>query len=136
MQDIIGQVVAWLLLVLGLSYIANTPMWLRVVRDAMAEPARYFFIVILTLVLGLLIIATHNVWVADWPVVVTLPGCKQRPVSVISAGHGYFQWLDGPFHDDMDSRGRPAACDAGRHTRLPLHIRLTMCCRSPVWLLP
>ena len=72
MQDIIGQVVAWLLLVLGLSYIANTPMWLRVVRDAMAEPARYFFIVILTLVLGLLIIATHNCFVADWPVVVTL----------------------------------------------------------------
>ena len=74
MQVIIGQVVAWLLLVLGLSYIANTAMWLRVVRDAMAEPTRYFFMVILTLVLGLLIIATHNVWVADWPVVVTLLG--------------------------------------------------------------
>ena len=74
MQVIIGQVLAWLLLVLGLSYIANTAMWLRVVRDAMAEPARYFFMVILTLVLGLLIIATHNVWVADWPVVVTLLG--------------------------------------------------------------
>lgn len=74
MQDIIGQVVAWLLLVLGLSCIANTSMWLRVVRDAMAEPARYFFMVILTLVLGLVIIATHNLWVADWPVAVTLFG--------------------------------------------------------------
>jgi hypothetical protein len=74
MQDIIGQVVAWLLLVLGLSYTVNTPMWLRVVRDAMAEPARYFFMVILTLVLGLAIIAGHNVWVADWPVIVTLFG--------------------------------------------------------------
>jgi hypothetical protein len=74
MQGIITQIVAWLLLVLGLSYTVNTAMWLRVVRDAMAEPARYFFMVILTLVLGLAIIATHNVWVAGWPVVVTLFG--------------------------------------------------------------
>ena len=74
MQGIITHVVAWLLLVLGLSYTVNTTMWLQVVRDAMAEPARYFFMVMLTLVLGLVIIATHNAWVADWPVVVTLFG--------------------------------------------------------------
>lgn len=74
MQGIITHVVAWLLLILGLSYTVNTVMWLQVVRDAMAEPARYFFMVILTLVLGLAIIAGHNIWVADWPVVVTLFG--------------------------------------------------------------
>ena len=49
-------------------------MWLRVVRDAMARPADYFHLVILTLVLGLAVVAGHNVWVADWPVVITLFG--------------------------------------------------------------
>jgi uncharacterized membrane protein YphA (DoxX/SURF4 family) len=74
MQGIIPQVVAWLLLILGLSYAVNTAIWLRVARDAMARPAHYFFLVILTLVLGLAVVAGHNVWVADWPVAVTLFG--------------------------------------------------------------
>lgn len=74
MHDIIPPVVAWLLLILGLSYGLNTAMWLRVARDAMDRPAHYFYMVILTLVLGLAIVAGHNVWVADWPVAVTLFG--------------------------------------------------------------
>ena len=74
MHDIIPPVVAWLLLILGLSYALNTAMWLRVARDAMDQPAHYFYMVILTLVLGLAIVAGHNVWVADWPVAVTLFG--------------------------------------------------------------
>ena len=74
MQGFIPQVVAWLLLILGLSYAVNTAMWLRVVRDAMARPADYFHLVILTLVLGLAVVAGHNVWVADWPVAITLFG--------------------------------------------------------------
>lgn len=74
MQGIIPLVVSWLLLILGLSYAVNTAMWLRVVRDAMAQPAHYFYLVILTLVLGLAVVAGHNVWVADWPVAITLFG--------------------------------------------------------------
>lgn len=74
MQGIIPLVVSWLLLILGLSYAVNTAMWLRVVRDAMAQPAHYFYLVILTLVLGLAVVAGHNVWVTDWPVAITLFG--------------------------------------------------------------
>ncbi|MEN8108252.1 MAG: hypothetical protein ABFS22_09620 [Pseudomonadota bacterium] len=74
MNGIIPLIVAWLLLVLGLSYAINTVMWLKVTRVAMAHPERYLYFTVLTLALGLAIVISHNVWIFGWPVVVTLFG--------------------------------------------------------------
>ena len=74
MSDLVSFVISSMLFVLGISYSIQPGAWARLARDAMENPFRYFTLILLILVLGLTVIATHNIWVADWPVVVTLIG--------------------------------------------------------------
>lgn len=41
-------------------------------KDILSQPALYFVIAIVTLILGLLMVTSHNIWVMGWPVVVTV----------------------------------------------------------------
>ncbi len=74
MTTVTGAAVGWLLLILGVSYVVQARAWLRMVRDIMADPTRLFAMMIPLLMFGLLVVATHNVWEAGWPLVVTLFG--------------------------------------------------------------
>lgn len=74
MTTITGMATGWLFVILGLSYVVQARAWLRMVRDIMADPTRLFAMMIPFLMLGLLVVATHNVWVFGWPLVVTLFG--------------------------------------------------------------
>lgn len=74
MQDVVSTVIAWLVLLLGLSYMVQASQWAELARDALRYPHQYFPMVMMILVIGLTVVALHNVWVADWPVVITLLG--------------------------------------------------------------
>jgi uncharacterized protein YjeT (DUF2065 family) len=74
MQDVVSTVIAWLVLLLGLSYMVQASQWAELARDALRYPHQYFPMVMMILVIGLTVVALHNVWVADWPVVITLFG--------------------------------------------------------------
>ena len=74
MQEVVATVIAWLLLLLGLSYVAQAGHWAELARDALRYPHHYFPMVLMILVLGLTVVTLHNVWVADWPLVITVVG--------------------------------------------------------------
>ncbi|MDH3561590.1 MAG: hypothetical protein OEN52_11625 [Gammaproteobacteria bacterium] len=74
MQEVVVTVIAWLVLLLGLSYMTQATHWAELAKDALRYPHHYFPMVLMILVLGLTVVTLHNVWVADWPVVITVVG--------------------------------------------------------------
>ena len=74
MSEIVTTVISSMLLILGLSYFFQSGQWVRLAKDAIDNPYRYFPMVLFILILGLTVIGTHNRWVFGWPVVITLMG--------------------------------------------------------------
>jgi hypothetical protein len=62
------------LLFFGLSYLINAHYWARAIKSMLRQPGLMFPLVLLLLICGLLIIVGHNIWVADWHVIVTIVG--------------------------------------------------------------
>ena len=62
------------LMVFGLSYAANAAFWAGGFKKLMAEPAMAFPTFLLLLICGMLMVIGHNLWVANWRIVVTLVG--------------------------------------------------------------
>ena len=60
--------------VVGLSVLINAAAFRGIVKEFLNSPALVFLSGLLTLPAGLAIVLTHNVWVANWPVLVTLIG--------------------------------------------------------------
>ena len=74
MTSTVVQVFSWLLMVLGLSYMFQAEIWIRLVKDAMANTHKYFTLYLLILITGLVIVTEHNRWSLDWNVVITFSG--------------------------------------------------------------
>jgi hypothetical protein len=74
MELITERFVAISLLAIGLSHVCQPGQWSELFGDLI--PKRYSGLVIgtFTLPLGLYIILTHNIWVRDWPVFITIVG--------------------------------------------------------------
>ncbi len=71
---LIARLLGPLLLVAGLTMLANPKALQDVAREFLASRALIFLAGILALLAGLAIVNTHNHWVAGWPVVITLFG--------------------------------------------------------------
>lgn len=70
----IARIAGPILIVTGLSAIINPRLLEEVGREFIASRAMLFLGGIGALVIGLVIINTHNVWVAGWPVIITIFG--------------------------------------------------------------
>lgn len=69
-----AKVMGPLMLIMGLSLAFNRGAITSMAKDFMKSPALIFFAGFMTLLLGILVVAFHNVWVAGWPVLITLFG--------------------------------------------------------------
>jgi len=74
MTSTVVQVFSWLLLILGLSYMFQAEVWIRLVKDAMANTHKYYTLYLLILIAGLVVVTEHNRWSLDWNVVITFFG--------------------------------------------------------------
>ncbi|MEM9030902.1 MAG: hypothetical protein AAGC70_21290 [Pseudomonadota bacterium] len=63
-----------ILLVIGLTVLLNRPAITSVAKEFIDSRAPLFLAGLLTLVAGLAIVNVHNVWVTDWPVIITVFG--------------------------------------------------------------
>jgi uncharacterized protein YjeT (DUF2065 family) len=70
----IERFVTILILATGLSHAVQPRLWAELFRDLLPRPYAAFYIGVFTLPVGLLIVLLHNVWVADWAVIVTIMG--------------------------------------------------------------
>lgn len=71
---LLGKIASIYLIVVGISLLVRQKSWMAVIKDFRTKPGTLMFVAFLELVLGLIIVITHNVWVTDWAVVVTIIG--------------------------------------------------------------
>lgn len=61
-------------LVAGLAMIINNRRYMSIFTEMEASPSLLIISGVFALIIGILIILAHNVWVWDWPVLITLSG--------------------------------------------------------------
>ena len=80
------------MLVIGLGLLLNRATYRDLSLEVLDSPALIYLAGLIALVAGLAIVLTHNVWVAGWPVVITIFGWVSlaagifRPASVAQLG--------------------------------------------------
>jgi uncharacterized protein YjeT (DUF2065 family) len=61
-------------LVIGVGLLLNQKFWREVIEDFSKNAATVLFGGIFALVVGVVIVLTHNVWVGNWTVIITIIG--------------------------------------------------------------
>lgn len=70
----IAQVLGPFYLVAGLGMMLNRGFFKRVIEDFCQNATLMFYSGSAALVYGLFVVLLHNVWVKDWPVIITITG--------------------------------------------------------------
>ncbi len=70
----IAKLMGPIMLVAGFAYLLNIDRLKAMGREIMESPALLLVVGFMTLLLGLVLVNTHNIWVADWPVIITVFG--------------------------------------------------------------
>ncbi len=74
MTLIIERVLASLLLLAGLSYLVQRSVWKNLVQELLKKPTWLMLWSLLFLPFGLIVVFGHNIWVANWQVIITILG--------------------------------------------------------------
>ena len=70
----LATVIGWYMVIFGLLMLIRHDYVKAAMTDILAQPGVYFVLALITVVLGLLIVASHNLWTTSWPVAITLFG--------------------------------------------------------------
>jgi hypothetical protein len=68
----LATVLGWYLVIFSLFLILQVERANMVMSDVMSHRGVFFLMAVITLILGLLMVASHNIWVMGWPVVITI----------------------------------------------------------------
>lgn len=71
---VLAKIMGPMMLIIGVSLLLNGDTFRAMAKDFMKSPALIYLAGFITLLLGLLVVAFHNEWVADWPVIITVLG--------------------------------------------------------------
>ena len=70
----IAKLMGPILLAVGLSFLINEKSARAMAKDVFGSPGLIILFGIVDLLLGLVLVAIHNVWVMDWRVIITVLG--------------------------------------------------------------
>lgn len=70
----LATVVGWYMVIFGLLMLSRQELMTSVFSEIMAQKSLFFMLAFITLLVGLLLVASHNIWVMDWPVSLTVFG--------------------------------------------------------------
>lgn len=70
----LASVLGWYLVIMGLFLIVRRDVVIAAMNDIMAQAGLLFVIAFVTLIIGLMIVVSHNLWVMSWPVIITIIG--------------------------------------------------------------
>ena len=62
------------IIVVGIGLIFNQKVFRQIIEDFAKNPALVYVTGLITFVAGLAIVLSHNIWVADWRVIITVFG--------------------------------------------------------------
>ena len=68
----LATVLGWVLVIFSIFVILRHKHMKSIMEDVIAHPGLFFVFALMTLILGLLMVTSHNLWVMGWPVVITL----------------------------------------------------------------
>ncbi|HHF7346652.1 TPA: hypothetical protein ACPSKE_002094 [Legionella feeleii] len=68
----LARVIGWYFVIISLYMLCCQQALKAIITDILGQRALMFFIALLTVILGLLLVISHNVWVMGWPVIITL----------------------------------------------------------------
>ena len=114
----IAQLLGPPILLAGLSLIAHQSFYRSVAENIRSSPALLYVIGMLRLLAGLAIVLVHNVWVANWRVLITLLGwiAIVRGALILAAPDAVLSWTRGMLERDTLFRLAPPSpsCSAAR----------------------
>ena len=100
----LAKVLGIYLLVIGLSMLINgktiKPLLINVIND----PSLLFVTGFIALILGILLVVSHNIWVADWRIVITLVAWMALLKGIIRTACPQFalnaskKWIENSFN--------------------------------------
>jgi uncharacterized membrane protein len=70
----LAKLIGPIFLAVGAGLIANAAVYRKLAEEALASYALIYVSGILTMTAGMALVLSHNVWVADWRVLITLLG--------------------------------------------------------------
>lgn len=70
----LATVLGWFFVIMGLFFILRHTVIMSAMNDVMARPGLFLIMALITVIIGLLICVSHNVWVMGWPVIITITG--------------------------------------------------------------
>jgi len=68
----LATVMGWYFIILSLYMLFKHENLRLVMTDILEQRALFFFVAIVTLIIGLLLVVSHNIWVLGWPLIITL----------------------------------------------------------------
>lgn len=68
----LANVIAWYFIIMGLLLLIRTDRVRDAMEQIMTQPGLFFVVGLFTLILGLLMVISHNLWVTGWPAIITL----------------------------------------------------------------
>jgi uncharacterized protein YjeT (DUF2065 family) len=115
----LAKLIGPVLIVIGIGLLVKQTEFREMATDFLSSRAMIFLAGLLTLVTGLAIVLTHNVWDFSWPVIITILGW-------LSVFGGVFRML---FPDSVQSMGttmldKPIAMTAGGAIQIVLGLWL------------
>lgn len=70
----IAKLIGPVMLVSGVALLVNKSLVREIFEDFIKSPALIYLAGVLALVMGIMVIVFHNIWVTDWPVLITVFG--------------------------------------------------------------
>ena len=74
MTTYLATVIGWYLVIFSLFLAGRQKQLKLLVDDLVSHRGLFFILAFVTLLLGLMLVASHNIWVLDWPVIITVFG--------------------------------------------------------------
>ncbi len=70
--NFLATVIGWYFVIMSLLLLIRRDIVVTAMRELMGQRAVMLVVGIITLILGLLMVTSHNIWVMGWPVIVTI----------------------------------------------------------------
>lgn len=72
MTMFLATVLGWYFVILSLFILFRHEQLRLVMTDLLKQRALFFVLAIITIILGLMMVTSHNIWIMDWPVMITV----------------------------------------------------------------
>jgi cytochrome bd-type quinol oxidase subunit 2 len=70
--NFLASVLGWYLVIVSLLLILRSEIVVAAMRELIGHRAVMLVVGILTLMIGLLMVISHNIWIMGWPVIITI----------------------------------------------------------------